>query len=338
MANRTYWLIVKNWKILAALCPRVSKAVRRVLFTFHPWLRFSRPFFQVRKPLARRLRNVRFLRVEYLEPRCVLSGGHITSLAQDLINMTPNPGPSGDQPPAGTQEILDTNFTANPPLPDPGISADITSYLAGVALIATSIESNPAARPGFWGEAVAGSPNQYRIHLDDNGMLISRWVIDFGDGTGPQTFSPQPWVIHQYPTGGQFTISVTAYSPSGVFTAEASTGGFSDLVGIGGSGSGVQMTVVPQPPTIHVGGPQTVALGQTFALDNLAAFSDPNPDDSFAYAIGWGDGSPVFLGSNFDVISSGGNGLPFLGALTSTAGDGPLTHVYSNVSVRDKHF
>ena len=92
------------------------------------------------------------------------------------------------------------------------------------------------------------------------------------------------------------------------------------------------------PPTLHVAGPQTVAAGQTFALDNLVSLSDPDaqPDapnpftTAYIYTVDWGDGSQPFNGSNVQVISPGGNGLPFLGELSSAPGDGPLTHVYTD--------
>ena len=86
------------------------------------------------------------------------------------------------------------------------------------------------------------------------------------------------------------------------------------------------------PPTLHVAGPQTVAQGQTFALDNLASFGYGNASDStgFTYTIDWGDGTPPFSGSNVDVTAAGNGSSPFLGALASDAGDGPLTHVYAS--------
>ena len=123
----------------------------------------------------------------------------------------------------------------------------------------------------------------------------------------------------------------------GTYSA-ATTDSFTDGVGIGGGDSGLQVNLLAVPPTLHVADPQTVAAGQTFALDNLVSLSDPDAQSDvpnpfttdYSYAIDWGDGSQPFTGSNVQVISPGGNGLPFLGALSSASGDGPLTHVYTD--------
>ena len=91
----------------------------------------------------------RFLRLEYLESRTLLSGAPVVSLSRLLINMTPDPHPSGDQPADLGQEILLTNYTTNPLPPDPGVDPAITQFIAGLAQVQADIEGNPAARPGF---------------------------------------------------------------------------------------------------------------------------------------------------------------------------------------------
>ncbi len=215
---------------------------------------------------------------------------------------------------------------------------DIHNFVVGIEQVYSDIADNADARPAYWGESVASGANQYRIHLDDNGMLVTNWTIDWGDGSNPQTVQPQPWVVHQYPTAGSYTISVTANSRDGTFTNESTH--ITDFAGIGGSGDGgLQVSLSEVPPTLHVAGPQKTALGSTFALDNLVSVSAPDQANvvdgtsvtqDYSYSIDWGDGSTPFTGSNIDVISAGGTGSPFMGALRSDTVDGLLTHVYSD--------
>jgi Ca2+-binding RTX toxin-like protein len=280
-----------------------------------------------------RVRGFRNLTVERLEARALLSGRPAMTLSDLLVQMTPDPQPSGDMPANTSQLVPLVNYAPAMVPPDLPENADIHNFVVGLEQIESDIANNPDARPAYWGENVAGGANEYRVHFDDNGMLLTSLTVTWGDGSGPQTVPPQPWVVHQYPTAGNYTIQVTAAGADGAYSA-TSTGGIdiADIAGIGGSGSGLQMTLSSVPPTLHVAGPQTVAQVQTFALDNLASFSDPNPGDAgtFSDSIDWGDSSQPFLGSNFNVINSGANGQPYVAALTSSAGDGPLTHVYSN--------
>ena len=263
------------------------------------------------KPFAR------LLRVESLEPRQLLSG--VPTLAQLLVEMTPDPHPSGDQPASSSQLVPLAYYTPGMVPPDPGTDPAFTQFIQGVEAIYAGIESNPAARPEYWGENVATGAQQYRLHLDDNGMLIENWTIDWGDGSDPQTVSPQPWVIHQYPAAGQYTILVTANSPDGTYSATP-TIGTTNLVGIGGTATGgLKATMSDISPTLHVAGAQTVAQGQTFSLDNLAAFSYPNQSNAslFSYSIDWGDGSPPETNPTVTTIAYGGSGAAFAAALSA---------------------
>ena len=254
------------------------------------------------------------------------------TLTQLLANMTPNPHPSGDMPADTSQLVPLSYYTQGYVPPEISGATDLDNFIIAEQQIFNDISANSDARPAYWGENVAGGSNQYRIHLDDNGMLIESWSIDFGDGSDPQTVSPTPWVIHQYPTGGNYTITVTAQSPDGSYSTSATSGlDLTDGAGIGGSsGGGLQVSMSSAPPTLHVAGPQTVAGGQAFALDNLASFSSFNTGDSFSYTIDWADGSTPFAGVNFNTISSGGGSAPLVYALASDAGDGPLTHVFTD--------
>ena len=141
-----------------------------------------------------------------------------------------------------------------------------------------------------------------------------------------ETVSPQPWVVHQYPAAGQYTIMVSATSPDGTFSADSSVGPDHRSSGRHRRhrGDGLQVGMAAMPPTLHVAAAQTVAQGQTFALDNLASFSYPDAvavtngvTNDFSYTIDWGDGSAPLHGSNVDVHRAGrhDDGSPFLGAL-----------------------
>ena len=47
------------------------------------------------------------------------------------------------------------------------------------------IASNPDERPQMSGQMIGEGGTQYQLTLDPNGMPVSRWSIDWGDGTTP---------------------------------------------------------------------------------------------------------------------------------------------------------
>jgi hypothetical protein len=270
-----------------------------------------------------------------------------------LAQMTPDPHTSGDQP-ADTSLLIPLLNLSAPAVVDPGIPA-LEPFIAALNAIYTNIADNPAARPAYWDENVGTQSHEYRVHLDDNGMLTTQWVFNWGDGSPLQIVNDPnpvlypnaplvPWVIHQYATAGDYSIVVTAQTPDGVYSADSTGGTIVDVSGLfgvgigGGSGGSLQVTLPDQPPTLHVAGPQTAAVGQAFALDNLVSVSDPNaadvpPDNltnEYNYIVDWGDGTTPFTGNNIEVLAQGGSGSPFLGALSSNTPDGPLTHAFSD--------
>ena len=167
----------------------------------------------------------------------LLSGTPLPAdLASLLASLTPDPQPSGDQPPQSSQLRTLANYAPLPWPPYTGPDPAVTQFVADFGAVEDAIQANPAARPAFWGETVADAPNQYRLHLDDNGMLLFQWTIDWGDGSQPQVVLPQPWLVHQYAAAGQYMIVVTAMSHDGIYTGQSSTG-FADFAGIGGSGN-----------------------------------------------------------------------------------------------------
>ena len=130
-----------------------------------------------RKPLQGKTRRLHF---EALECRRLLSADPLAdTLAMLFARRTPDPHPSGDQPLAGDQVFALANYTPAEMPPSLGI-AEIEQYCASVQQIHDTIESDPSERPAVWGENVAAGTHQYRLHLDDNGMIISLWRINWG--------------------------------------------------------------------------------------------------------------------------------------------------------------
>jgi hypothetical protein len=201
-----------------------------------------------------------------------------------LAQMTPDPHPSGDQP-ADTSLLIPLSNLSAPAVVDPGIPA-LEPFIEALNAIYTNIADNPAERPAYWGENVSAGTHEYRVHLDDNGMLTTQWVFNWGDGSPLQIVNDPnpvlypnaplvPWVVHQYATAGDYSIVVTANSPDGIYSAP-STSTIVDVamfgVGIGGGSDGsLQVTLPDQPPTLHVASPQNTAVGAEFALDNLVS-------------------------------------------------------------------
>ena len=187
-----------------------------------------------RKPAGRKPAKpfARLLRVESLEPRQLLSG--VPTLAQLLVQMTPDPHPSGDQPANSSQLVPLAYYTPACVPPDPGTDPAITQFIQGVEQIYAGIESNPAARPEYWGENVATGAEQYRLHLDDNGMLIQE--LDHRLGRRQRSADRLAATLGHPPVSGRRAIHdpVTATSPDGTYSATP-TIGTTNLVGIGGT-------------------------------------------------------------------------------------------------------
>ena len=229
--------------------------------------------------------NHRLLRLEALESRSLLSAPD--TLAALLPRLTPDPHPSGDQPADASQETRWPITRHSPVRRTPASTPPSPSSSRPLRRFTTRSRPTPPPGPPTGARTSPPLRTEYRLHLDDNGMLVRTWTIDWGDGSDPQTVSPQPWVIHQYPAAGQYTILVSATSPDGTFSAGLDAARYHRM----GSASavpagGLQVTMAAVPPTLHVADTQTVAQGQTFALDNLASFS-------YLDTVAVTDGSPT---------------------------------------------
>ena len=215
-------------------------------------------------------------------PPVVPPPSHWKTIAEMLAERTPDPHPSGEQPSDSSGVVVLTEYTPAPIL-DPGI-AEMEPLVQGEEQIEASILSNADARPSYWGESLATGGDDYRLHLNDNGMLVSQWTVDWGDGSDPQQVANAPWVIHSYPGGaGQYQITVTAGSPNGTFSGGAggSTGG--GLSGYFGTGIDTTSTTLhphgPQPEwanPIGNGGQTTTNFESTPGWDQAAAIALDN--------------------------------------------------------------
>ncbi len=125
-------------------------------------------FWKRKKKQPPRRSKPRRLVLEHLEPRQLLSGN---PFAATLAKVTPDPQPSGDQPSAEAATVSLAAYTPAA-INDPGV-APLEPYFDGLRQIYSQILDNPAARPAFWGEPVAGSAGQYELHFCDNGMLVN---------------------------------------------------------------------------------------------------------------------------------------------------------------------
>ena len=257
--------------------------------------------------------RTRLLLLEFLEPRQLLSG---MSVADMLARATPNPHASGDQPTDSSQMVVLSSYTPAALPPDPGISPDITEFIAGLQQIESSVAANPNARPSYWGESIVAGDNGYRLHLDDNGMLVGQWSIDWGDAGAPQVVSNEASVVHQYPADASlFTVIVTANGANGTYTLAPDTPGGGQDSSSTGSGtqnpadSGASQDL---SPVLRVVADQETSSGNLLDLSQLGTFTHATVEGDFTYAIDWGDGSTADSGTAI-IVSRGDGSDPLVG-------------------------
>ena len=120
----------------------------------------------------------------------------------------------------------------------------------------------------------------YTLNLartDPGADTITQWVINWGDGSAPQTVTGNPSsVTHTFADGGATrTISATATDEDGTFNA----------------GNTVAVTVNNVAPTLALSGAASVDEGALYTL-NLSS-TDPGTDTITQWNINWGDGTPI---------------------------------------------
>jgi hypothetical protein len=138
---------------------------------------------------------------------------------------------------------------------------------------------------------------------------FTEWIVDWGDGTAPQTFGAGGNRDHVYADGlDNVTISIDLFDPSeGLFT-DVDT---------------LDITVNNVAPTLALSDLGDVDEGGTFTLV-IGLLTDPGDDSVIGdYTIDWGDGTPTQ-----DVAAAPGN-------ITHTYADGDSTPTIE-VSVTDE--
>jgi hypothetical protein len=116
----------------------------------------------------------------------------------------------------------------------------------------------------------------YTLNLTSSGSgasSISKWTINWGDGSAVQTVNGNPSsATHTFADGpATRTVSATASNANGTFNA----------------GSTVSVSVANVAPTLTISGASTVEAGTLYTL-NLSS-SDPGADTISQWTIDWGD-------------------------------------------------
>jgi len=182
----------------------------------------------------------RFLLIESLEPRQLLSGSPLVDMTASaaevappldavdrlLERLTPQLHPAGHRHTASestaAEQVVKLDSYNPRPLPSlPANVPELQKLRDGLEKIQSDIRNNPDARPAIWGETTVMGGGEYRLHLDDNGMLVGAWSIDWGDGTQPQLVHGQPWVVHRY-ANHSAVYRITAQANGGAYSIHVS--------------------------------------------------------------------------------------------------------------------
>jgi hypothetical protein len=157
-------------------------------------------------------------------------------------------------------------------------ATDGDSTFAATNTLAVIVDNvNPALSISGASSVDEGSP--YTLHLsssDSGADTISRWNINWGDGTPIQVVVGNPTsVTHTFADGLETrTISATATDEDGTFDA----------------GNTVIVTVNNISPMLAISGAASIDEGAGYELS--LASSDPGADTIDHWTIHWGDGSP----------------------------------------------
>jgi uncharacterized delta-60 repeat protein/RHS repeat-associated protein len=165
----------------------------------------------------------------------------VQEASADLARLRPSPHVGYQQHEAadsvGRVQSAKLSAYVAPPLPTlprdaapfvamfPGLEKYFQAYRAGLDQLHRDIQGNPDARPTIWGNATVDGGGDYRLNLDDNGMVIASWTIDWGDGSQPEKVGDPPWVMHHYADhSAHYTITATASSGEDAEFSEFSAG------------------------------------------------------------------------------------------------------------------
>jgi hypothetical protein len=159
-----------------------------------------------------------------------------------------------------------------------------TTVLGGHSVIVNNV--NPSVTAGSATTLDAGQTLIRSGSFTDPGADTWTATIDYGDGSGVQPLALTP--------SKSFTLNHT-YGQTGTFAVTVHV--TDDDTGVGTAS--FQTTVNNVKPTLTVHGNQTVVAEKAFTLSPIATFTDANfsPNQTYAYAINWGDGTNIDNGT-----------------------------------------
>ena len=146
--------------------------------------------------------------------------------------------------------------------------------------------ANVAPTIALSGAASAQAGQAYVLNLgavSDPGMdTVGQYIIDWGDGSGPQTVTSAGNVSHTYASAASRTISVTLVDEDGSFANPAT----------------VQVEVTLAPPTVSIdaGADAAVDEGSSFTRSIVIADGSDDGAAGWSYSIDYGDGSAIATG------------------------------------------
>ena len=119
--------------------------------------------------------------------------------------------------------------------------------------------------------------------VDPGNDTITRWTINWGNGTSQVVNGNPSSVTKVYADNGSYTITATATDEDGTYSANSKA-----------------ITVINVAPTLTISGAGTSAEGSAYTL--ALAVSDPGTDTIASWTINWGDGTTqVVAGNPFSV-------------------------------------
>jgi YD repeat-containing protein len=278
----------------------------------------------------------RSMAIEALEYRQLLT---ITSpfLLDWLARETPHYQPSADQPPAGIEKVTLSLYTEPALPPDHGFP-EFIEFNSDLQVIRDGILNSTDERPAYWIEPLDADAGDYRVHLNDNGMPVQNWSIDWGDFGPIEKVGNTTYVDHHYQgmsggdsilvSGNGIAYTYEGFAP-GVIGNILDQGGDRDMnrviVNQGGDVDVVNDPMPERPPVVSVVGDQTASSNMVLDLPELGSFSHYATVGDFTYQIDWGDGTASDTGIA-TIVSEGYGDIPSVGSFGGQ-------HIYSDPGV-----
>ena len=170
------------------------------------------------------------------------------------------------------------------------------------------------------GNASVNEGATYTVNLgktDPGTDTISKWVIDWGDGSAAQTVTGSPAsATHIFADNGSYTITASATDEDGTYNANS-----------------LSVSVANVAPTLTLGGNASVNEGDTYTV-NLGK-TDPGTDTITGWVINWGDGSAAesITGSPASATHKFADNGTYNITATATDEDGTYTATAKSITV-----